>query len=97
VLADEPTGNLDQATGQSILALIDQLHQAGSTIVVITHDHAIAERMSRKVEILDGQIVADTGPAAGTDPRLRPLAPLGQPPTPQPQTASGTPGREDPS
>ena len=73
VLADEPTGNLDQATGQSILALIDQLHQAGSTIVVITHDHAIAERMPRKVEILDGQIVADTGPAAGTDPRLRPL------------------------
>jgi putative ABC transport system ATP-binding protein len=61
VLADEPTGNLDQATGESILALIDQLHQAGSTIVLITHDHAIAGRMSRKVEILDGQIVADTG------------------------------------
>jgi putative ABC transport system ATP-binding protein len=60
VLADEPTGNLDQATGHAILGLIDQLHQAGSTIVVITHDHAIAERMPRKVEILDGQIVADT-------------------------------------
>ena len=64
VLADEPTGNLDQATGQSILALIDQLHQAGSTIVVITHDHAIAERMPRKVELLDGHIAADTGPIA---------------------------------
>jgi putative ABC transport system ATP-binding protein len=63
VLADEPTGNLDQATGQSILALIDQLHQAGSTILLITHDQAIAERMPRKVEILDGHIVADTGPA----------------------------------
>jgi putative ABC transport system ATP-binding protein len=61
VLADEPTGNLDQATGQSILTLIEQLHQAGSTIVVITHDHAIAERMPRRVEILDGRIVADTG------------------------------------
>jgi putative ABC transport system ATP-binding protein len=61
VLADEPTGNLDQATGLSILALIDQLHEAGSAIVLITHDHAIAERMPRKVEILDGQIVADTG------------------------------------
>jgi putative ABC transport system ATP-binding protein len=60
VLADEPTGNLDQATGQAILALIDQLHQAGSTIVVITHDHAIAERLPRKVEILDGRVVADT-------------------------------------
>ncbi len=63
VLADEPTGNLDQATGQSILALIDQLNQTGSTIVVITHDHAIAERMPRKVEILDGHILADTRPA----------------------------------
>jgi len=56
VLADEPTGNLDQVTGQAILGLIEQLHQAGSTIVVITHDHAIAERMPRKVEILDGRI-----------------------------------------
>jgi putative ABC transport system ATP-binding protein len=64
VLADEPTGNLDQATGQSILALIEQLHQAGSTIVVITHDHAIAGRMHRQIEILDGRIVADTGAAA---------------------------------
>lgn len=60
VLADEPTGNLDQATGQSILSLIDQLHHAGSTIVIITHDHTIAERMPRRVEILDGQIVSDT-------------------------------------
>jgi len=90
VLADEPTGNLDQATGRSILALIDQLHQAGSTIVVITHDHAIAERMSRKVEILDGRIVADTGPAVGTDLRMYPLA---KSPTHEPQT----PGGEEPS
>jgi putative ABC transport system ATP-binding protein len=85
VLADEPTGNLDQATGQSILALIDQLHQGGSTIVVITHDHTIAERMLRKVEILDGHIVADTG-AAGTDPR-RSRARSAQPPTYAPQSA----------
>ena len=80
MLADEPTGNLDQATGQSILALIDQLHQAGSTIVVITHDHAIAERMPRKVEILDGHIVADTGPAVGHRP----------PPPPARSTSSPT-------
>jgi putative ABC transport system permease protein len=64
VLADEPTGNLDQATGHSILALIDELHRTGSTIVVITHDHAIAERMPRQVEILDGRVVADTGSAS---------------------------------
>ena len=63
VLADEPTGNLDQATGQSIMGLIERLHQAGSTIMVITHDHAVAARLPRKVEILDGQIVADTRPA----------------------------------
>ncbi|HVA08194.1 MAG TPA: ABC transporter ATP-binding protein [Acidimicrobiales bacterium] len=80
VLADEPTGNLDQSTGQSILALIEQLHQAGSTIVVITHDQAIAERMPRTVEILDGHIVADTGrpsdltPAPSLPSRSLPLA-----------------------
>ena len=63
VLADEPTGNLDQATGHAILALIDRLHRGGSTIVVITHDRGIAERMPRRVEIIDGRIVADTGRA----------------------------------
>jgi putative ABC transport system ATP-binding protein len=96
VLADEPTGNLDQATGQSILALIDQLHQAGSTIVVITHDRTIADRMLRKVEIIDGHIVADTDLAAGSDPRG--ICPhLAQPPTHAPQTASGAPVGEEPS
>jgi putative ABC transport system ATP-binding protein len=85
VLADEPTGNLDQATGQSILGLIDRLHQAGSTIVVITHDHAIAERMPRKVEILDGRIVADTGRPEEANRPLRRSTPSEQPPVPQPQ------------
>jgi putative ABC transport system ATP-binding protein len=94
VLADEPTGNLDQATGQSILALIDQLHQTGSTIVLITHDHAIAEQMPRMVELLDGQIVADSCPTEGTDTRPRAL---GQPSSHEPQTASGAPVREEPS
>jgi putative ABC transport system ATP-binding protein len=84
VLADEPTGNLDQATGQSILALIDQLHQSGSTIVVITHDDAIAERMLRKVEILDGRIVADTGAAADAHPIGVRLAPQADVPDPGP-------------
>jgi putative ABC transport system ATP-binding protein len=60
VLADEPTGNLDQDTGQSILALLDDLHTQGATIVVITHDHDVAERMPRRVEMRDGRIIADT-------------------------------------
>jgi putative ABC transport system ATP-binding protein len=94
VLADEPTGNLDQATGQSILALIDQLHRAGSTIVVITHDHTIAGCMPRKVEILDGLIVADTGAAVDAHSRLGPLA---RPPIDIPQTASGAPFHHEPS
>ena len=96
VLADEPTGNLDQATGQSILALIDELHQAGSTIVVITHDRVIAERMPRTVGILDGRIVADTGPAADTGSRLRPLRLPGSAPHPRRRRTGAPVDQEQP-
>ena len=59
VLADEPTGNLDSVTGQSIMALIDELNAEGATIVVITHEHEIAARFPRRIVLLDGRIVSD--------------------------------------
>jgi putative ABC transport system ATP-binding protein len=61
VLADEPTGNLDSATGQAIMVLIEELHGQGATIVVITHDHEVADRFPREVALLDGRVVSDSG------------------------------------
>jgi len=68
VLADEPTGNLDQATGQAILGLLEELRDLGVTIVVITHDRDIAARMDRRIEMRDGQIISDSAAMASPSP-----------------------------
>ena len=59
ILADEPTGNLDSKTGLEIMALLDQLHARGNTIVLVTHEADIAEFAHRVVHIRDGQIFSD--------------------------------------
>jgi macrolide transport system ATP-binding/permease protein len=67
ILADEPTGNLDSKSAHDILAELDKLHAKGHTILLVTHDHAVAERAWRKISIADGQIVEDKAtPRAGT-------------------------------
>ena len=60
VLADEPTGNLDSATGASIMGLISELNAAGATILMITHDSGLADQLPRQIRVLDGRVVSDT-------------------------------------
>jgi putative ABC transport system ATP-binding protein len=59
VLADEPTGNLDSATSAEIMAVLDQLHRAGQTIVLITHEHEIAAHAHRQIHLKDGMVELD--------------------------------------
>ena len=59
LLADEPTGNLDSQTGVEIMALFDRLHEQGNTIVLVTHEHDIAEYAHRSIHIRDGQVFSD--------------------------------------
>jgi putative ABC transport system ATP-binding protein len=59
ILADEPTGNLDTRTTEDVMALFDSINAQGQTIIVVTHEPAIAERCKRRIRLLDGRIVSD--------------------------------------
>ena len=59
LLADEPTGNLDSKTGTEILALMDDLHTKGNTIILVTHEDELAQHAARVIRLRDGKIVSD--------------------------------------
>ncbi len=76
VLADEPTGNLDSAAALDVLRLFDQLHQAGQTLVIVTHDTRIAATADRMISMRDGAFIDETRLQGGTTGRLGILAGL---------------------
>ena len=59
ILADEPTGNLDSKSGTEILKFFDELHAAGNTLIIVTHEESVAKRAKRRVKIFDGKIASD--------------------------------------
>jgi len=74
VLADEPTGNLDTASTRDVLQLFDQLHRAGQTLVIVTHDVQVAATADRMISMSDGTFIKQTMPPDGTGARLGALA-----------------------
>ena len=59
LLADEPTGNLDTATTEEILGLLQELNEAGKTIIMVTHEDEVAARTKRKIRLRDGAVIED--------------------------------------
>jgi len=62
LLADEPTGNLDSSNGEQVMELLRDLHRAGATICMVTHDPRYARHADRAVHLFDGRVVEDTTP-----------------------------------
>ncbi|MCH8865551.1 MAG: ABC transporter ATP-binding protein [Proteobacteria bacterium] len=62
LLADEPTGNLDSATGREIMSLFDKLHDSGNTIIIVTHEKRVADHAARTIRLSDGAVISD-GPS----------------------------------
>ncbi|MEE8286079.1 MAG: ABC transporter ATP-binding protein [Gammaproteobacteria bacterium] len=62
ILADEPTGNLDRASGTDVVKILEKLNRSGITLLVVTHDPELATRAARQIRLVDGKIVSDTGP-----------------------------------
>ena len=68
LFADEPTGNLDAASGERVVALLEELnHESGSTVVIVTHDAALAARARRQIRLADGVVIEDTGSTERVD------------------------------
>ncbi len=67
LLADEPTGNLDTRSGADVIALLEELHRGGITLVVVTHDAALGARAHRSLQMVDGRVARDERRAVGTD------------------------------
>jgi putative ABC transport system ATP-binding protein len=59
LLADEPTGNLDQTTGKEVMGLLEDLVDRGVTLVLVTHDPALGQRARRKIQMVDGRVITD--------------------------------------
>jgi putative ABC transport system ATP-binding protein len=64
LLADEPTGNLDSSNGEAVMGLLDELHAAGSTICMVTHDDRYAQHAQRNISLFDGRVVEEKDEAA---------------------------------
>jgi len=89
ILADEPTGNLDTKTGDDIMAMLDELHVKGQTIILVTHEEYIAEHAKRTIRLRDGLIESDVPSARSRPPHAAAPVPTPQPPQPAEAVALG--------